>query len=105
MAQIGVAVLVGLAFSGMGWPSMVAATASAMLVAVGNALMAARTFSSVGGAGMAMGGMLVGMALKWIVLIGGLLVVLGIYRLPPLPVLAGLAAAYAVNLLAFRFKG
>jgi ATP synthase protein I len=105
LVQVLVAVLVGLAFSVKGWPSAWAAAVSALLVAVGNALMAARTFSGIGGAGVTMGRLLAGMILKWVVVVGGLVLVLGLWKLPPLAVLAGLASAYAVNLLAFRFKG
>jgi len=62
------------------------------------------------GGGLATGGamlgrLIAGMILKWVVIVGGLLVVLVHWKLPPLAALAGLAAAFAVNLLAFRFKG
>ena len=43
--------------------------------------------------------------LKWIAIAGGLIVILGQYKLPPLAAITGLVAAYAINLLAFRFKG
>jgi hypothetical protein len=54
---------------------------------------------------MALGRLLTGMFLKWIVIVGGLVVILFQYKLPPLAAITGLAAAYAVYLLAFRFKG
>jgi ATP synthase protein I len=103
--QVAVAALVGLAFLGLGWRDALAAAVSALLVALGNALMAARTFSGVGAGGAMLGRLIAGMILKWVVIVGGLLLVLVHWKLPPLAALAGLAAAFAVNLLAFRFKG
>jgi len=49
--------------------------------------------------------LLTGMILKWIVIVGGLFMILFQYKLPPLAAITGLVAAYAVYLLAFRFKG
>ena len=49
--------------------------------------------------------MLLGMLLKWAVVVGGLGLILFQYKLPPLAAVTGLVAAYAVYLLAFRFKG
>jgi hypothetical protein len=46
-----------------------------------------------------------GLILKWIVIFGGLIAILGQWKLPPLAAITGLVAAYAINLLAFRFKG
>jgi hypothetical protein len=46
-----------------------------------------------------------GLVLKWIVIFGGLIAILGQWKLPPLAAITGLVAAYAINLLAFRFKG
>ena len=54
---------------------------------------------------MAFSRLLTGMLLKWIVIVGGLFVILFQFKLPPLAAIAGLVAAYAVYLLAFRFKG
>jgi hypothetical protein len=72
---------------------------------VGNALLSSRLFSQVSGAGMALGRWLTGMLLKWMVIVGGMIVIMFQYKLPPLAAITGLVAAYAVNLLAFRFKG
>jgi len=105
MGQVAVAALVGLAFLGLGWRYALAASLSALLVALGNALMAARTFSGLATGGAMLGRLIAGMILKWVVIVGGLLAVLVHWKLPPLAALAGLAAAFAVNLLAFRFKG
>lgn len=105
LLQLLVAALVGLAFLTQGVRDAVAASAGATIVALGTALLAARTFSGLGGGGMTMGRMLSGMVLKWIVIGGGLIMILGQYKLPPLAAITGLVAAYAINLLAFRFKG
>ncbi|WP_266169163.1 hypothetical protein [Dyella subtropica] len=103
--QLIVAVLVGLVFLMQGLREALAAAAGAAIVALGTALLAARTFSGLGGGGMTMGHVLSGMVLKWIAIGGGLVMILGQYKLPPLAALTGLVAAYAINLLAFRFKG
>lgn len=104
-AQLLVAVLVGLAFLSQSRQAALAATAGALIVTLGNALLAARAFGGLGGAGMTLGRLFAGMVLKWIIVAGGLFAVLGYWKLPPLAVIVGLVAAFAVNLLAFRFKG
>lgn len=105
MLQLVMAVLVGLIFLVQGHREALAAAAGATLVALGTALLSARVFAGIGGAGLAMGRLLAGMILKWIVVGGGLVVILGQFKLPPLAAISGLVAAYAINLLAFRFKG
>jgi ATP synthase protein I len=103
--QFAVAVLAGLAFLALGRREAVSAAAGAVLVALGTAAMSARMFSNIGGAGLALGRLLTGMFLKWIVIVGGLVMILFQFKLPPLAAVTGLVAAYAVYLLAFRFKG
>lgn len=104
-AQVVVAVLTGLAFSLQGLPSFLAAFGGALIVAFATALLAARAFSTLGSGGATFMRFLVGMILRWIILIGGLALILVQWKLPPLPALAGLVAGYAVNVFAFRFKG
>ncbi len=103
--QFAVAVLAGLAFLALGRREAVSAAAGAVLVALGTAAMSARMFGNIGGAGLALGRLLTGMFLKWIVIVGGLVMILFQFKLPPLAAVTGLVAAYAVYLLAFRFKG
>ncbi|RDS84089.1 hypothetical protein [Dyella psychrodurans] len=103
--QLVAAVIVGLAFSARGFRWAIAAAAGAAIVALGNALLSARLFSQVGGAGFALTRLLTGLVLKWVVIVGGLIAIMGQYKLPPLAAITGLVVAYAVNLLAFRFKG
>ena len=105
MWQLVVTVLVGLIFLMQGRREAVAAAAGALVVALGNALLGARAFAGMHGAGMALGRLLMSMILKWIAVIGGMGVILIKLKLPPLAAITGLAAAYAVHLLAFRFKG
>ncbi|CAM1000340.1 ATP synthase I chain [Rhodanobacter sp. Root179] len=105
LLQLLVALLVGLVFLALGPREAVSAAAGATMVALGTALMSARFFSGVTGAGQALGRLLTGVFLKWIVIVGGLIVILFQLKLPPLAAITGLAAAYAVYLLAFRFKG
>jgi ATP synthase protein I len=105
LLQLAVAAIVGLAFLTQGRRDALAAAAGAAAVALGTALLAWRTFAGLGGGGMTMGRLLAGMVLKWIAILGGLVAILGQWKLPPLAAITGLVAAYAINLLAFRFKG
>jgi ATP synthase protein I len=105
IAQLGVAVVAGLAFCLQGRAAGMAAFAGALIVAIATALLAARAFGALGNGAATFVRLLVGMLLRWIVLIGGLLLIIGQWKLPPLPTLVGLAAGYAVNVFAFRFKG
>lgn len=75
------------------------------MVALGTALLSLRAFARLGPGEAAFGRMLSGVVLKWITILGGLFVILVQFKLPPLAAIAGLMVAYAVNLLAFRFKG
>lgn len=100
-----VAVVLGLVFLRQGPRAALAAAGGGVTVALGNALLAWRTFAGWGGGGVAMGRWLSGVILKWMAIIAGLVIILGQYKLPPLAALTGLVAAYAINLLAFRFKG
>lgn len=103
--QLFVAVIVGLAFATQGRREAIAAMAGAMIVVAGTALLSVRVFGQVTGAGIALWRLLTGMVLKWMVIIGGMIAIMFQYKLPPLAAITGLVVAYAVNLLAFRFKG
>ena len=105
LLQFAVAALAGVVFLALGRREAIAAAAGAAIVALGTALSSARFFSSLGGAGFVLGRWLTGMLLKWIVIVGGLIMVMFQFKLPPLAAVTGLVAAYAVYLLAFRFKG
>ena len=107
LLQLAVAALAGLVFLTLGRrDEAMAATAGAVVVALGTALLSARFFSGLSSsAGMALGRLLTGMLLNWVVIVGGLFVILFQFKLPPLAAITGLVAAYAVYLVAFRFKG
>lgn len=105
IAQLVVAVVAGLAFSLQGRAAGLAAFAGALIVAVATALLAARAFSTLGGGGAMYARLLVGTILRWIVLIGGMALILVQWKLPFLPALVGLVAGFTVNVFAFRFKG
>ncbi len=103
--QAGVSLLVASAFLARDWRSATGAFAGGALVMAGNALLAARMFAGRHlSAGAALFGFLVGTALKWLVLLGGLYALFAAWRLPPGPVIAGLVVALLVNLMALRFK-
>ncbi|MDE1894256.1 MAG: hypothetical protein KGH90_07980 [Xanthomonadaceae bacterium] len=105
LLQLAVALGAGLVFLAAGRREAVAAAGTAAIVALGTAVLSARFFSGLGGAGLALSRLLTGMVLKWLVIAGGLFMILFQYKLPPLAAVTGLVAAYAVYLLAFRFKG
>lgn len=85
---------------------MLAAGLGGSLVVLGTALMALRVSGGAQrvGAGMALADLIVGMGLKWAVLLAGLYVLLARWHMPALAVLAGMGAAMVVNLVALRFK-
>jgi ATP synthase protein I len=103
--QLFVAMVVGLAFSVRGFRWAIAGAAGAAIVAVGNALLSTRLFNQVSGAGMALGRLLTGMLLKWMVIVGGMIVDHGSIQIAAAGRHYGAGGCFAVNLLAFRFKG
>ena len=105
LLQLAVALVVGSTFLVLGRREAIAATAGAVIVALGTALTSQRFFSRLSGAGVMFGRLLMGMLLKWIVTGGGLFMILFQYKLPPLAAVTGFVAAYVVYLFAFRFKG
>lgn len=105
LLQLAVAVLAGLVFLTLGHREALSAAAGAVVVALGTALFSIRFFSGLNGAGMAFSRLLTGMVLKWIVVVGGLMIIVVKLKLPPLAAITGLVAALAVYLFAFRFKG
>lgn len=105
LLQFAVAMVAGLAFLALGHREAVSAAAGAAIVALGTALLSARFFSEISGAGVVLSRLLMGAILKWIVIVGGMAAILVQFKLPPLAAITGLVAAYVVNLFAFRFKG
>lgn len=105
LLQLAVSALVGAAFLLAGHREAVSAVAAGFTVALGTALMSVQVFGRLVGGAVAFFRLLLGMLLKWAVVVGGLGLILFKYQLPPLAAVTGLVAAYAVYLVAFRFKG
>jgi len=105
LAQVAVAVIAGLAFLAQGVHAAVAALAGGLLVATGTVLLALRVFMpGLAGPGSMLARFAVGTLLKWIVVIVGFYLILGVWKLPALPALVGLVAAVLVNLFALGLK-
>ena len=105
LLQLAVALLAGIAFLLQGPREAVAAALGALFVALGTWLLAVRAFNSLHDGPRMLSRLLTGVLLRWLVVVGGLSVILFQYKLPPLAAVTGLAAAHAVYLLAFRYKG
>ena len=56
------------------------------------------------GAGSALGRLLLGTAVKWLVVAGGVYLAMAVWRLPAAPVLAGAAMAAAALLVSVKFS-
>lgn len=105
LIQAAAAALVALAFLIEGRREALAALAGGGAAVLGSMALAWRTFGGgVPSAGLALGRLLGGIALKWIVVLGALWLALARYALPPLPLVAGLAAVTVSFLLAYKFK-
>ncbi|HET6632063.1 MAG TPA: ATP synthase subunit I [Rhodanobacteraceae bacterium] len=104
--QMAVALVVAGLFLLQGPRAAVAALLGGACLASGTALMALRMFAGPVrvGAGMALADLLVGMGLKWLMVIVGLYLLIGLWHFPPLAVLAGMGAAMAVVVAGLRFK-
>ncbi|WP_343229997.1 hypothetical protein [Rhodanobacter sp. DHG33] len=105
LLQFVVSALVGAVFLLKGHREAVSAAAAGFTVALGTALLSVQTFGRLVGGAVAFFRLLLGMLLKWAVVVGGLGLILFKYKLPPLAAVTGLVAAYTVYLVAFRFKG
>ena len=104
LAQVVAAIIVGLLFLVRGAGSALGAFGGGSVVAIGTALLALRVFRpSLARGAVTMRRFALGMLLKWLVVLGGLFLILVRLRLPLVPVLAGAGAAIAVNWLVLRF--
>jgi hypothetical protein len=100
LAQTGATVLVAAGFLLDGWHSALGVLAGGGTVALGTAALALRMFAAgPSTAGTALARMIVGNLLKWIVIGGGLYLVLAKAGLPGGPVIAGVIAALLPQLL------
>ena len=104
LAQTAAAIIVGLLFLIGGRASAVAALGGGLALAIGNAVLALRVFRpSLAGGGVTLRRFALGTLLKWLVVLGGLFLILVRMRLPLLPALVGVGVATVVNWLALRF--
>ncbi len=103
LAQAAAAIIVGLLFLIQGAASALGAFGGGGGVAIGTALLAIRVFRPPPARGaVTMRRFALGTLLKWLVVLGGLFLILVRLRQPPLPVLAGAGAAMMVNWLMLR---
>lgn len=104
LAQTAVAVITGLLFLARGEDAAWGAFGGATVVAAGTAMLGLRVFRPPLARGVvALRRFALGTLLKWLVVLGGLFLVLVRLKLPVGPVLVGVGAAMAVNWLALRF--
>lgn len=103
--QAGATALAALAFLALSAPSALAAAIGGGALVAGGAVAA---FMALGGgvqpAGAAMGRLLAGVILKWVVVFAVLALGLAVFRLPPLPMLVGVLAATLAFVLAQLLK-
>jgi hypothetical protein len=97
--------LVTLAFLLQGPAHALAAGWGGLAMVAGNALAARAALSSIAPAGVAFGRLLLGALAKWTVALAGFAIGLGVLRLPPLPMLAALAAGLLTYLAALNLGG
>ncbi|MCY7354549.1 MAG: ATP synthase subunit I [Lysobacter sp.] len=98
-----VGVPVALAFFAQGPRHALAAGIGGLAMVLGNALAANTALAGIVPARVALGRLLLGLVSKWVVAISIFAVGLVVWRLPPLPMLAGLAVGLLAYLLALNF--
>ncbi len=103
--QAVVGVLVSLAFLVQGPQSAASAGIAGGALALGSAFAAVMALGGVVYAPVAFARLLLGMLVKWCVVIAAFVVALGIWRLPPLPMLVGLAAGMLAYTWAINWLG
>ncbi|KRA54420.1 hypothetical protein ASD77_07385 [Pseudoxanthomonas sp. Root65] len=98
--QTAAVLLVALLFLLWGMPQAVAAATGGLAIVVGALLAAWMAFGGgVLGAVSAVLRLVAGMVVKWVVVIGVLVVGAGLYKLPPLPLLAGVITGLVAQVL------
>ena len=98
-------VLVALAFLAKGLPSVLAALVGGGAVTLAAWLSALVALGGgVSPAGTAFARLLMGMALKWLLVLVAIVIALGLFRLPGLPLMAGVIAATLALVLANSIK-
>lgn len=104
LAQAATAVLAGLLFLARDAASAAGALGGGLTVTVGTALLALRVFRpQLARGSVTMRRFALGLLVKWLVVLGGLFLLLVRLRLPLVPVIAGVGAATLINWLLLRF--
>ena len=99
-----VVVLLAAAFLVQGAREALAAGVGGLALVLGNALSALVALGGIVPAPVAFGRLLLGAMGKWLVAIAVLAAALAVWRLPPLPLLAGLVAGSLAYLVALNFR-
>ena len=103
--QTGAVLLVALLFLLRGVPQALAAAVGGLAIVAGALLAAWMAFGGgVLGAVSAMLRLVAGMVVKWVVVIGVLVIGAGLYKLPPLPLLAGVITGLMAQVLVVAGK-
>ena len=102
--QAVVALLVALLFMAQGPQAALAAGIGGGALALGNALAAGVSLGGIVPARVAFARLLLGALLKWTIAIVVIVIALGVWRLPPLPMVVGLAAATLAYLVALNLR-
>jgi F0F1-type ATP synthase assembly protein I len=103
--QAAAVALVALAFLLQGPAHALAAGWGGLAMVAGNALAARVALRGIAAAGIAFGRLLLGALAKWTVALAGFAIGLGVWRLPSLPMLAGLATGLLAYLAALNLGG
>lgn len=105
LAQAAAAIIAGLFFLVRGATSALGAFGGGGVVAIGTALLALRVFRPSPARGdVTLRRFALGTLLKWVVVLGGLFLLLVRLHLPLVPVVVGAGTAMAVNWLVLRFE-
>lgn len=105
IVQVIVVLAVAAAMLAKGIPAAIGTLAGGLVVALATAISAGLALRQrVSDPHGALGRLALGLALRWTVTFYGLYIALVHWKLPPLPVIAGLAAALTIHLFGLRFK-
>lgn len=102
VVQFLVAIALAAAFLVQGTREALAAGLGGLALVLGNALAAVMALAGIVPARVAFGSLLLGTMAKWLVVIAVFVAALLFWRLPPLPLLAGLVAGLLAYLLALH---
>ncbi|WP_240126836.1 hypothetical protein [Thermomonas alba] len=102
--QVAAALATAAAGMTLGPRAALAALAGGGTLALGSLVAAWGAFGvGVSSGGVALARLLLGTAVKWLIVVVGLYLAMAVWKLPPVPVLAGAAMAAAAFLVSMRF--